>query len=173
MSDKHENWMRDLTQRLSGHKEAPVRNVMQRLGAVLHFDPVVFADNGLARQGSQGLRGRVTIITERFVAVAEAVDVAPMKGGGPVAESGQVNVQVVPRHALTAIRLEQRQSEAINTGAVWSSESARSGWPQGSELTLQYVGLDQPVQVPANSNANVDELVPLLLGDLASGSRGH
>lgn len=115
--------------------------MIERLSAVLTPDPVVHVDNGLEEdRAAPGLTGWICVFTERFVAVADAVGVAPMHGHGG-SGGGTVTISFAARASLARIEMAPGPG-ALNTAGTWSGEDARGGWPWAGRIGLVYPDLD-------------------------------
>jgi hypothetical protein len=165
-------WTRDVwTRAEAGGRPSPVRNVIDRLSAVLAPDPVVHVDNGLADdRTARGLTGRLCVFTERFVAVADAVGVAPKHGQGSTG-GGTVTVVVAARTSLVRIDMAPGPG-GVNTAGAWSGEDARDRWPSASQVGLVYAGLGTgPLLLPTADQDTFAAFLPRLVDDLGRG--GH
>lgn len=167
MTDR-EKWTKDLSGRLQNtRRPAPVRHVFERIAALLHGDELIFTDNGLAHDGDN-LKGRITVFTERFVAVADVDGVASMQGvlSGP-AERGTVTVRVIPRTSLEQLSIAPEAEHRINSAAAWLAEEARDGWPYAGRLGLRYAALPELLLIPSDPGTDIQPLLPKLMEDLA------
>lgn len=163
-----EKWIKDLSERLqSSGRPAPVRHVFERIAALLHGDELMFTDNGLANDGDN-LKGRITVFTKRFVAVADVDGVASMQGvlGGRV-DRGTVTVQVVSRASLEQLSIAPEAEQRINSAAAWSAEEARDSWPYAGRLGLRYAAMRDLLLIPSHTGADIEPLLPSLVEDLA------
>lgn len=166
---EREVWTADVWRRLQqARRPAPMRNVVERMSAVLAPDPVRFVDNGL-EEGleGRGASGRICVFTDRFVAVADAVGIGSLHAGGTAASQGAVRVVFIPRAALERIEIVPGEPPYVNSGEAWATEQAYRGWPWGGQAALRYRGLDGPVLLPSADPDGFGELLPGLLDDLA------
>lgn len=150
-------------------RPAPLRNVVERMSAVLAPDPVQFVDNGLAETGPGGASsGRICVFTERFVAVADADGVATLSGSVRATSTGAVKVRVVARSSLAGIAVVPGERPQVNSSEAWTSREARDGWPWDAQVSVEYPGLETPVLLPSGDPAGFGDLLPALLDNLAS-----
>ncbi len=162
-----ESWTREGWRRAqAGGRPAPVRNLIDRLSAVLAPDPVVHVDNGLEEdRAARGLTGRICVFTERFVAVVDSIGVAPMNGHGGT-DGGTVTVSFAARTSLARIEMAPGPG-AVNTAGTWSGEDARDGWPWAGRIGLVYPDLDVGVLLLPSAEQDVfAAFLPRLLDDL-------
>lgn len=160
-------WTRDAwTRAEAGGRPAPVRNVIERLSAVLAPDPIVYVDNALAEdKATRGLTGRLCVFTERLVAVADAVSVAPKHGHGG---SDGATVAVVFAARSSLVRIEMAPGPGgVNSAGAWSGEDARDGWPWAGQVGLVYADLSiGPLLLPTTGHDAFQAFLPRLLDDL-------
>jgi hypothetical protein len=167
MSVTREEWSSALLSRVGGtRRPVPLRNVVERVAAVLHGSELVFVDNAL--QGQSAVSGRITVFTDEVVAVVDVDGVASSNGSTPNPDQGTAAVVFVPRSAL--VRMDVRpdpDSPYVNSGDAWSSRDARGGWPHGARAELVYAGLDGRVVLPSEDPVGFDSLLPSLVRDLS------
>lgn len=166
MTDSREQWTQELNARIGrSRRPAPLRNVVERVAAVLHGSELAFVDNALHEE--DGVSGRIAVFTDTIVAVIDVAGVAPSFAHAPRSDQGTTTVVFLPRSALTRIELRQDPAAPyINSGDAWATQDARDGWPHGGRLALHYDGMDTPLVLPSDDADSFAVLVPGLVGDL-------
>lgn len=124
MTDSREQWTQELNARIGrSRRPAPLRNVVERVAAVLHGSELAFVDNALHKE--DGVSGRIAVFTDTVVAVIDVAGVAPSFAHAPRSDQGTTTVVFLPRSALTRIALRQDPAAPyINSGDAWATQDA-------------------------------------------------
>ncbi len=99
MTDRREQWTQELNARIGrSRRPAPLRNVVERVAAVLHGSELAFVDNALHEE--DGVSGRIAVFTDTIVAVIDVAGVAPSFAHAPRSDQGTTTVPHGGRLAL-------------------------------------------------------------------------
>jgi hypothetical protein len=169
-SEDREQGMKALNARVSrSRRPRPLRNVLERVAAVLAGQEVLYVDNDLRDDDvGGGISGRITVFTNDVVAIVNVAGAAANVSLGASLDQGTAKVTFLPRASLAALEIPPNDGTYPNSGEAWSTEAARNAWPHGGVMHLRYNGLSEPLVLPAgDSGEDFHALLPSLVTDLS------
>ena len=135
--DEHEQWVIRLGELMSGSHVSVHRHVADRLATVLGRQEVIWVDGHLTDE-DMSVSGQLLVFTESVMAIVDLAD--EMRNhdhlGGPL--KGATDVTLVPRGALSEVRLSSDEPGGRQHSAyAWSritpdGRPNNEGWPRHS-----------------------------------------
>jgi hypothetical protein len=145
----------------------PLKSLFMRVVALLGDAPVVARGGNLRWAGRRTLSGQMYFFTDQLLLVATLHDFAAMNSSGNP-EEGDVDIQVLPRSALSSVQLRQAQTNAAYVNTYWQhSHSDEDGWAPDGAVDLHYDGLSEPLTLLVRSLTDWADTVPQIVADLS------